>query len=188
MPKKETFKKSVIIKKVAKVFYEKGYNLTSMQDIVDTTGLNRSSIYNSFGNKQKLFMLCLKAHQSDLIRGIQQIIIDSNNSIKGLQSIFEFTVKSNNKGNFINSCICEVVNQDAVAKEFLKDHQTYIIRLFEDLIVKGQNTGAINNSKTAHQYALYLFAAFQGLQIASVLMESTTDLDNIIYTTLSIIQ
>lgn len=188
MPRKESFKKSVILKKVTKVFYDKGYNLTSMQDIVDATGLNRSSIYNSFGNKQHLFMGCLKAHQSELTRGIQQIIIDANNPIKALQSIFEFTINLENKGNFINSCICEVANQEVIFKEFLKDHQTYIIRLFEDLIVKGQNTGAINNSKTAHQYALYMFAAFQGLQIASVLMESTTDLENIVYTTLSIIQ
>ena len=50
MPKLETFDKVQVIDKAMYLFHAKGYHLTSMQDLVDATGLNRSSIYNSFGS------------------------------------------------------------------------------------------------------------------------------------------
>jgi len=45
------------------VFWEKGYEGTSIQDLEDATGLKRTSIYNAFGNKRALFervMACYK--------------------------------------------------------------------------------------------------------------------------------
>jgi len=45
------------------VFWEKGYEGTSIQDLEHATGLNRTSIYNAFGNKRAIFdrvMSCYK--------------------------------------------------------------------------------------------------------------------------------
>jgi TetR/AcrR family transcriptional repressor of nem operon len=45
------------------VFWEKGYEGTSIQDLEDAMGLRRTSIYNAFGNKRSLFervMACYK--------------------------------------------------------------------------------------------------------------------------------
>jgi TetR/AcrR family transcriptional repressor of nem operon len=45
------------------VFWEKGFEGTSIQDLEDAMGLKRTSIYNTFGNKRALFervMACYK--------------------------------------------------------------------------------------------------------------------------------
>ena len=57
MPKTEIFNRVDVLDKAAKIFSNKGFNGTSMQDLVDTTGLNRSSIYNSFGSKLDLSLI-----------------------------------------------------------------------------------------------------------------------------------
>ena len=41
------------------VFWEKGYEATSMQDLVDATGLLKGSLYGAFGGKQALYMIAL---------------------------------------------------------------------------------------------------------------------------------
>jgi TetR/AcrR family transcriptional repressor of nem operon len=41
------------------VFWEKGYEATSMADLVETTGVHRASLYGAFGNKEDIFVLCL---------------------------------------------------------------------------------------------------------------------------------
>ena len=47
------------IEKAMNVFWEKGYNATSMQDLVDAMQINRSSLYNTIGDKHQLFMKCI---------------------------------------------------------------------------------------------------------------------------------
>ncbi|MEQ6694486.1 helix-turn-helix domain-containing protein, partial [Pseudomonas aeruginosa] len=37
------------------LFWSKGYEATSLQDLLNATGLSKSSLYESFGNKQSLF-------------------------------------------------------------------------------------------------------------------------------------
>lgn len=54
------FDEAAILSRAQQVFWEKGYHATSMQDLVKATGLNPGSLYNSFGSKHDLFLLCLK--------------------------------------------------------------------------------------------------------------------------------
>ena len=63
MPRVEIFNREQVLDKMIAVFHNKGYNATSMQDLVDTSQLNRSSLNNSFGNKLAIFLECLKAYQ-----------------------------------------------------------------------------------------------------------------------------
>ena len=60
MPKTITFDRTEVVQNVMELFWKKGYNGTSMQDLVDVTGLNRSSFYNTFGDKFSLFEEALK--------------------------------------------------------------------------------------------------------------------------------
>ena len=99
MAKPESFDRVDIIEKVTKVFWTKGYNGTSMQDIVDATGLNRSSIYNSFGDKHSLYLDTLKHYKKQAHKhSISNII---NKSPKdAIRNIFESNLlKSDSKEN-----------------------------------------------------------------------------------------
>ena len=63
MPRVEIFNRDEVLEKAVRLFHNKGYNATSMQDLVDATGLNRSSIYNSFGSKKELYQQSLRAYK-----------------------------------------------------------------------------------------------------------------------------
>ena len=65
MPRTEDFNREEVLGKAKGHLWLKGFNGTSMQDLVDVTGLNRSSIYNSFGSKMELYLQSLKKYQGD---------------------------------------------------------------------------------------------------------------------------
>ena len=56
MPKTKQFDEAEVLEKAKELFTEKGYNGTSMDDLVQVTGLSRSSIYDTFGDKHGLFL------------------------------------------------------------------------------------------------------------------------------------
>ncbi|CAM4295787.1 helix-turn-helix domain-containing protein [Paenibacillus phoenicis] len=45
------------------LFWEKGFERTSIQDLVDRTGVHRGSLYDTFGDKNQLFLNCLDRFQ-----------------------------------------------------------------------------------------------------------------------------
>ncbi|CAK1229249.1 TetR/AcrR family transcriptional regulator [Fructobacillus tropaeoli] len=47
------------IGQIQRVFIQKGYNATSLDDLVQATGLLRGSLYSTFGSKEGMFIAAL---------------------------------------------------------------------------------------------------------------------------------
>ncbi|KGM88475.1 Transcriptional regulator [Roseovarius mucosus DSM 17069] len=60
MPWEKCYEEAVVLEAAMRAFWEKGYQGTSMADLVEVTGLNRGSLYAGFGNKRELFLRALQ--------------------------------------------------------------------------------------------------------------------------------
>jgi len=191
MPKVETFNKEFVIQQATEVFHTKSYNLTSMQDLVNATGLNRSSIYNTFGSKLDLYMDCLRSYQSTAHTKIQKILKFTKGTKPTLEAIFLLNVVISKNGTengcLINNCTTEMANQETGINQFLCNNQENMIQLFESLVAQGQREGVFNQTQTPKAYGLYLLNAFQGLKVGSILSKDTKQLESIVHTTLSVL-
>jgi TetR/AcrR family transcriptional repressor of nem operon len=191
MPKVETFNKELVLKKATEVFHTKSYSLTSMQDLVDATGLNRSSIYNTFGNKLDLYMDCLRSYQSDAQGNIQKIMKNAKGAKATLEAIFLLNVAKNSEGAengcLINNCTTEMANQETGINQFLCNNQENMVQLFQSLVAQGQEEGVFNTKQTSNAYGLYLLNAFQGLKVSGILSKDHKQLESVVYTTLSVL-
>jgi len=74
MGKNKSFNTNDVLIKIAQLFVSRGYNGTSLDDIVEKTGLLRGSLYGTFGSKLGMFVatleLCLKTGEDDLKWGL----------------------------------------------------------------------------------------------------------------------
>ena len=189
MPKTEVFNREEVLKQATEVFHTKGYNATSMQDLVDATGLNRSSIYNSFVSKHNLYIECLKSYQEKYQSHISKILLDSNSPINAIKSLFNLYLRETlsdrkTKGCLIVNCKSEMANQDQSIHQFLLTNQQVMLSLLEDLVDKGQQDGSINKFKLKQDYALYLYSAIQGFRMTGILVNDKKRLQGLIDTTL----
>ena len=55
MSRPKEFDKEEALRKAVMVFWRKGYDGTSLPDLIDAMGISRSSLYETFGNKESLF-------------------------------------------------------------------------------------------------------------------------------------
>lgn len=187
MPKVETFDRDQVLGKVVTIFHEKGYNATSMQDLVDATGLNRSSIYNSFGSKKELYQESLKAYRSQGLQYVQKVLIHTENPKETIRKIFASDSFTKANGCFLSNCTSEMANQDFEIRSFLKNNLEHMQGLFEELVLKGQKEGSINQNRSAKEYAIYLFTALQGLRITGILLSEQNSFESIVSTILSVL-
>ena len=173
MPKSVLFDKEKTIKKVTELFWEKGYNGTSMQDLVDITGLNRSSIYNTFGDKFSLFTQALHHYKDSQTHFLTSLQDKTKSPKQVIHLLFEGVWSElnpvNNKGCFLSNCTTELANANQDVHKFLEINHHTMVDLFSDLISKAQEAGEIPADKNPKELANFLFSSLQGLRVTSMI-------------------
>ncbi|TRX61766.1 TetR/AcrR family transcriptional regulator [Fulvivirga sp. M361] len=184
MPKSVLFDREDVIKKVTQLFLHKGYNATSMQDLVDVTGLNRSSIYNSFGDKFKLYEESLRYYQKMQNDNLQSRIKLEESPRAAITFVFEsirdeIIQGKQDKGCLITNCTTELGGNEPKIRDFLLRNQESMVTMFSTLIEQAQEMGEIAVSKDPKQLALYLFSSLHGLRLISILDHQSSDIEDI---------
>ncbi len=93
MSRNKTFDINEAISKAINVFWEKGYEGTSMQDIVDALGLSRSSIYETFGNKKNLFLAALDLYEDNANDSLTAILYEEGTAKELLVRYFNRVIE-----------------------------------------------------------------------------------------------
>ena len=69
------------------VFWERGYEATSVQDLVQGMGINRFSLYSTFGSKHQLFVAALERYRDTIVA---DLVGELEQSAAGLAAIRQF--------------------------------------------------------------------------------------------------
>lgn len=88
MPRPATFSRTEVIERAKSVFCKKGYNKTSMQDLVKSTGLHPGSLYGAFSNKETLFNECIKSDLEVLFDTLEETFSQHSTAYAGLEAYF----------------------------------------------------------------------------------------------------
>ena len=190
MPRVESFDRDVVLQNAMQVFWANGFNATSMQQLVDATGLNRSSLYNSFGDKMELYRAALKEYAGDTQQQIQCAIGKAENPLAAIRAVFENflpEIMNDSKGCMGMSCKSEM-SGDLSIKNFLENNQEQTLTLFEKLVANGQSSRVINKNQDARDYAWHIYNSFQGYRMTGILVKDEMILKSIINNSLKILE
>jgi AcrR family transcriptional regulator len=81
MPRPRTFDEADVIARARKAFAETGFAGTSLDDLLEATGLARQSLYNAFGGKKELFMRAFLSDATEAVDAIESIRHGSDSPI-----------------------------------------------------------------------------------------------------------
>ncbi len=176
------FSKEQVLVNASEVFQKKGYNGTSMQDLVAVTGLNRSSIYNSFGSKMGLYLASLDNYNEQNNMLNNKVIMNAPNGLAAIDGIFTIFIKTILED--VDSRGCMVVNcKTEFGSSGEKEIISWLVRsdrkgmeFFENLLSKGQKDGSINKNQSVKQYSTYLSASLQGLRMIGIMNKNKKEL------------
>lgn len=185
MPRPEVFNRTKVIEQARDVFWLKGFNGTSMQDLVDATGLNRSSLYNSFGSKMELYQTALREYQSVSSDLFLKASNAGNDPLDRIRKVFELTLLAikgdvKSKGCMVLNCATEMGNQDKKISQWLGANQELMVSKFKILVDNAMQKGMIPAKSNSQEVALYLVSAHQGFRLTGMHNRDVNQLKQII--------
>lgn len=172
MPRVKQFNEQEVLDKAIDLFWKQGYHATSVQDLVDALGINRASLYDTFGNKRQLFERALSYYRAINQRALKTFLEQYDDVREGIQRFFELAFQQRedspeNRGCFVVNVTAEMLPQDEIIRSMLLDNQTEIENLFVDYLAQGQKKGQIAADKDVRAVASLLFVLYNGLKVVT---------------------
>ncbi|MDP2130135.1 MAG: TetR/AcrR family transcriptional regulator [Erythrobacter sp.] len=181
MPWEKNFDVETTLTRAMQVFWARGYEATSMQDLVTATGVNRASIYATYGDKRALFLSALKKYDVDIRRRMFEQLGASQPPAEAITTVFDrfidqTKVPQGNWGCFIVNTALELAAHDSEIAELVNAAQDDIEAFFLAMIRKGQQDGAFAADRDAGELAHQTLAAMLGML---VMIRSRPDADTL---------
>src|ERR1044072_4118836 len=70
MARPRSFDETDVVRRARDVFHDHGYAATSVEQLTEATGLQRSSLYGAFGDKHGLFLRAFDQYCEETIGGV----------------------------------------------------------------------------------------------------------------------
>ncbi len=189
MPKVKQFDKEKVLQSASHIFRQKGYNGTSIDEILKATGLSRSSLYDSFKDKHNLYLQSLEFYKSIEANGLSTVDQKKLNGIQKIEYLFKEVI--NHLINHPNDNGCLMVNAAAeMSKHCEKTAQVVCNNkesaqdLFVEWLSDAEKNKVITLSKPAKTYGPFLFSTLCGLKVLSQSGASKAELHNVVKVTL----
>lgn len=143
MPRVKLFDKDEAVKKAVELFWEKGYEATSLNDLTEHLGIGKGSFYATFNSKRELFNICFDAYRNSIVPFIEQLLGSESNIKAGLEKLLEFNLEQllndqKHRGCFLANSCSEIGGENENLQEKLAKHYTYIEQLLVNYLKKGQ--------------------------------------------------
>lgn len=174
MARPQQFDTDEVLDHALLVFWKKGYESASIQDLVDATGLNRGSLYNSFGDKAELFALVMDRYRAN--SPAKPLVVAANDleSVTDARALitkfFSDLVERAQKDGDHKGCLLTNTSAgfygctDAMT-DWVRETLKGLEEALTTLVKHGQISGEITSDAKPSAIARSLVASAQGLNV-----------------------
>lgn len=190
MARSKNFVESEVLNKALNLFWSQGYNATSIQDLVDHLGINRASIYNTWGDKHGLYLETLKQYRRDNSNKMLEKL-RSEKSASAIVGDFLQDMVTNpsreemKKGCYLCNAATELANCDKTVNVMFTDNRVKMEAVLNELIKEGQDAGEFSRKYSSEAYARFVFNTAGGMRLLAKGEITKSELTDVVNVTLS---
>ncbi|MCR2807593.1 TetR/AcrR family transcriptional regulator [Paenibacillus soyae] len=159
------------------VFWEKGYEATSIGDLTARMNIQRPSLYAAFGGKEELFEAALRAYSQMSLAYVERMLGSGESTKAALQAFLQGIIDGPGGGNPSYGCLCvntmvELGPHEPKFAAITNDYQAKLTDLFREAVERGVRSGELPARLNPALIASVLSVTAIGL---SVSMKSNTE-------------
>lgn len=192
MPRPKNFNKEDVLNNAMQLFWQKGYEATSIQDLVAHLGINKQSLYDTFGDKQTLYLSALQNYRLENELWLNSLNLGNGSVKESFKLLFESVISSvcddsERKGCFLTNATIESGSQNQEISKICVEGMQSFEKRFSNLIKQGQASGELKKELDADGIASFFYVILNGLRAVSKIKEDREKLREVIKNTLSVL-
>ena len=193
MPRVKLFDEKEVLTRAMNLFWKQGYSATSVQDLVSYLGINRASLYDTFGDKEKLFKKSFELYRKQSIDKICELFQNQSNVKEGFSILFnnavnESLLDKDRKGCFAVNNTTELVPNNESCLEILSSNRRNFENIFYEYLKMGQKKGQLVECKDLKSLASFLFVIYNGILVVSKIQTNKKELTDSVNLALSLLR
>ncbi|EXG83324.1 TetR/AcrR family transcriptional regulator [Saccharibacillus sacchari] len=176
-----------------RVFWEKGYEATSLSELTEKMNIRKPSLYAAFGDKRELFSRSLDRYTAKHLAYIKRVLERENAVIPAFRSLLYDLAEGGSAGDPALGCLAvltldELAPQEAAWTEKAWAHQLRLAELFRSKIDEGLQSGELAQGQDAEALGNALLASVIGLTVMLKTLPNPTFIESTISATLTLFE
>ncbi|UCV17823.1 TetR/AcrR family transcriptional regulator [Ferribacterium limneticum] len=193
MARPREFDKQKALLQAMRLFWSKGYEATSISELLKATGLSKSSLYDTFGSKRELFLEAFDEYRKERMRKLHGYLTQCPTALASIHAFFEMVVEhARNEEQPFGCMSCneaaELGPHDVEVQQLVEQDFVGMEDSFALAIERGIQDGSISPTKDARKLARFLCASHQGLQIMARAKTAPQRLDDTLSVMMSVLE
>ena len=181
------FDPEVALQKAMEVFWARGYEAASLAELLKNMSISRKSMYDTFGNKQSLFLKALELYAQTELRSIRERLLAPGSTIENIEQLLnswqETHSKPNSKGCLLGTSTADFNTSDIEIAPVLRNYFIRLENIYYEAIAKAQAAGELNPKASVRDLARLLLCTTQGMALVGRVLDSETILQSVVSTT-----
>jgi TetR/AcrR family transcriptional repressor of nem operon len=192
MARHKEFNQQQALEKAMETFWRYGYEGTSIQDLVETMGINRGSLYDTFGDKRSLFLAAIAHYDETVVERIVTRLETPDAAKQAIIDHFEDLIEraasdKTRRGCLLTNTAIELCPHDADTAKRIATNLERIENAFYHALQRAVAKGELKNTENLHALARYLTCTLQGLRVICKVNPNREILQDITQIALSIL-
>ena len=193
MARPREFDRDDALDRAIEVFWTRGYDRTSVQDLVDAMGIQRGSLYGTFGDKQSLFLEALDRYEERFYARMVQALVGDTPVRNRIAEVFREVVHDcacddGGRGCFITNTAVGLAEGDEETARRVRLNLKRVEDAFEEAIVRAVGSASLRDGFRPRAIARFLTTTLQGLRVLSRCRVDVAVLEDAVDVALSVLE
>ena len=192
MARHKEFDRDEALHKAMEVFWSRGYEAASVGELVKHMGINRQSLYDTFGDKQALYLQALDRYREVEGRKMFELLERPGSVKKALRQLFEGVVAGSlcggeRRGCFVGNAMSERAGRCTETAARTCGQLAAAEGALHRALLRAKREGEIDGGRDLRAVARFLYSSLQGLQLMAKATQDRKALRDVVKVTLSVL-
>jgi TetR/AcrR family transcriptional repressor of nem operon len=192
MARHKEFDQGEALHKAMEVFWSRGYEAASIQDLVKQMGISRQSLYDTFGDKHALYLQALDRYREVECRKVFELLERPGPVKKTLRQLFEDVIDRalcdrQRRGCFMGNAMSELAGRCKETAARTCSNTAATEEAFHRMLLRGKKEGQLKGVRDPRAVARFLYSSLQGLTLMAKATQDRKTLEDVVKVTLSVL-